>query len=85
MPTYKFEEITHPVTKRVACRFCGKKLTRSITLSQTVSPFNKDADGNLKSPDQIRAELKEQAAEWEPTNAIHAACIEAEQAAKASV
>jgi len=80
MATYRFEEVTRPVTKRVKCRVCGKTITRSTTLSQTISPFNKDADGQPKTREQIRAELKAQAETWQPRNDIHADCIRVEQA-----
>lgn len=83
MPTYKFEEVTHPVTKRVPCRVCGVKLGRSTILSQTINPFNKNADGTQKTREQIRVELKKKAERWHPSNDIHRACIPAEQAAKA--
>jgi hypothetical protein len=82
--TYKFEEVTHPVTKRVDCRVCGKKITRSTTLSQTISPFNKGADGQPKTREQIRAELKAQAETWHPRNDIHADCVRVEQASEAT-
>lgn len=79
MTTYRFKEVTHPVTKRVDCRVCGKKVTRSTTLSQTVSPFNKDADGQPKTAEQIRAELRAEAETWQPRNDIHAACTGIEE------
>lgn len=83
MPTYRFEEVTHPVTKRVPCRVCRKPLGRSTILSQTINPFNKNADGTQKTRNQIRAELRAEAETWHPTNDIHRGCIPAGQAAKA--
>lgn len=80
MTQIKFEEVTRPVTKRVDCRVCGKKITRSTTLSQTISPFNKGADGQPKTREEIRAELKAQAGTWQPRNDIHADCVRIEQA-----
>jgi transcriptional regulator NrdR family protein len=82
MTRYTFEEITRKVTRRVPCRVCGVKLTRSETLSQTVNPFNKDDDGNPKTEQQIVAELKTQAETWHPWNDIHEKCIATEVAAK---
>ena len=78
MPQIKFEEVTHPVTKRVDCRVCGKKITRSTTLSQTISPFNKGADGQPKTREQIRAELKAESETWQPRNNVHAPCAQIE-------
>lgn len=76
MTTYRFEEIAHPVVKSVPCRTCGKPVRRSTTFSQTVNPFNKDADGNPKTAELIRAELREQAEKWHPANDIHPKCME---------
>jgi hypothetical protein len=78
MTQIKFEEVTRSVTKRVDCRICGKKVTRSTTLSQTISPFNKDAGGRPKTREQIRAELKAEAETWQPHNNVHAPCVEIE-------
>lgn len=82
MVTVTYERVERWVEKTVPCRVCGKKLKRSTTLGQTINPFNKDADGNVKNRFQIQAELKVEAETWKPTNDIHAKCREAEQAAK---
>jgi hypothetical protein len=74
MPTYRFDEVVYAVTKKVPCRACGKTLTRSTTLSQTVNPFNKNPDGTVKTEEQIWTELRAQAEAWSPSNDIHAAC-----------
>lgn len=84
MTRYTFEEVTHKVTRQIKCRMCGKPMTRSTTLSQTMSPFNRDESGQPKTRQQIHAELREQAKTWEPTNNVHAACVEAEQAPEAA-
>ena len=84
MATYRFDEVTRPVTKRVPCRVCSRTLTRSTTLSQTISPFNRGADGQPKTREQIRAELKAEAETWHPRNDIHADCVRVEQAAEAT-
>jgi hypothetical protein len=80
MPTYTYERVERWVEKTVSCRVCGKKLKRSTTLGQTINPFNKDAEGNVKNRYQIQAELKVAAEAWQPTNDIHAKCREIEAA-----
>lgn len=45
---------------------CHKKFKRSITFSQTLSPFNKTKDGQLKNKTQIIIELNVKAANWKP-------------------
>jgi len=82
MTSYTFEEVTRKVTKRVPCRVCGAKMTRSETLSQTINPFNKNPDGTPKTREQIMADLKAKAERWHPWNDIHEKCIATEVARK---
>ena len=78
MVTITYGRVEWGVSKTVPCRVCGKKLQRSTTLGQTISPFNKNADGRMKTRYEILAELKEQAKTWHPTNDVHARCVAAE-------
>lgn len=78
MTITNYQRVERWVEKTVPCRVCGKKLKRSTTLGQTINPWNKDADGNVKNRYQIMAELKLAAEEWRPTNDIHAKCREVE-------
>jgi hypothetical protein len=84
MVTITYERVEHSVTKKVPCRFCGKKINRSITLGQTISPFNTNDDGTRKTRQQIRAELRVRAESWQPVNDIHGKCIQAERDAQAA-
>lgn len=65
MTTYRFEEIKQKAQKRVPCDECGKKVNRQRTFSQTVNPFNKNADGDPKTEWEISEELRAQVTEWE--------------------
>lgn len=79
MPTYRFEEVTYPVKRRVPCAGgCGKKLTRQTTLSQTINPFNKNPDGSIKTRADIWQALRAEAETWQPSarSATCAACAE---------
>jgi hypothetical protein len=84
MATITYERVEHSVTKTVPCRVCGKKLKRSTTLGQTISPFNTNDDGTRKTRRQIRAELRERAETWQPVNDIHGKCVQAERDAQAA-
>lgn len=66
MTTYRFPEITVQVTRNLKCRTCSKRYRRSHTFSQTVNPFNKNAAGEAKTEQEIRAELTARAADWSP-------------------
>jgi len=74
MPVYRFEAVRRRVTKVVKCRGCDRKLTRSTTLEQTVNPYNRNADGTVKTRSQIVEELEDEAAIWHPSNDICSRC-----------
>lgn len=63
MPTYTFEKVELRFGKSGPCRFCGKRLRRSVTLHQTLNPFNK-RDGVVKTRAQICEELEQKGKEW---------------------
>lgn len=42
----------------------GKKRRRQKTFTQTENPFNKNADGSVKTPAQIYASVLAEAAAW---------------------
>ena len=74
MPTYRFREIKHQASKNLPCPGCGKKLRRQRTFMQTLNPFNKNADGQVKTELEIVRELNATAAEWEAKPETHDAC-----------
>jgi hypothetical protein len=67
MTTYRFVEVAWPTSKRLSCSSCGKKIRRQTTFSQTLNPFNRNAEGQPKTRQEILAELRTEAAEWEQT------------------
>lgn len=40
------------------CSKCGKYRTRTIRESETINPFNKDDEGNIKSSTQVYLSVK---------------------------
>ena len=74
MPTYRFREIKHQANKNLPCPGCGKKLRRQRTFIQTLNPFNKNSDGQVKTELEIVRELVAKAGEWESKPETHDAC-----------
>ena len=72
--TYVFEEVRQQAYKRGTCPVCHKTVERSTTFTQTINPFNKNAAGEVKSPREIRDELRAEAAAWKAEPAVHARC-----------
>ena len=52
-------ECTHPG--------CGKSTQLTKEFSQTLNPWNKDENGNVRTRSQIHSELIKQRTEWEKT------------------
>lgn len=59
-----FEEVTVTATKTARCPLCGKRARRSKTFGQTINPANKNADGTVRTREQVRARLQALAAAW---------------------
>jgi hypothetical protein len=74
MPVYRFREIKYQASKNLPCPGCGKKLRRQRTFGQTLNPFNKNADGQVKTELDIVRELHATAAEWETEPETHDTC-----------
>ena len=61
--TVRFEKVEAKRRIRVKCRGCGKVRNRVITQWATRNPFNKNADGTIKTRDEIYAEVRVKAAD----------------------
>jgi hypothetical protein len=72
--TVNFNEVSLSATKSGSCAVCGKHAKRSEKFSQTLNPFNKNADGSLKNSDQINTELLATVNEWKQKAIRHAKC-----------
>lgn len=70
---YQFQEIRERAEKAGKCPGCGKVTRRSKAFSQTVNPFNRNTDGDVKTPTEVRADVSAEAAEWVP-DFWHASC-----------
>ena len=58
-----FQEVALKATKRWTDA-SGKKRQQTKKFWQTISPFNKAADGSPKSREQVMQEIKAQRDEW---------------------
>lgn len=71
---YTFDEVKIYADKTTKCRGCGKRLKRSKKFSQTLNPFNKRTDGTVKTPEDIYAELRIEAKQWQTEAETCQAC-----------
>ena len=70
MSTITFNEVKLQAQKSGKCIVCGKRRRRSLIFRQTINPFNKKENGEVKRSEDIWPELYKDAAEWkqEPIN-----------------
>lgn len=69
-----FQEVKYHEKKSGKCSVCGKTCTISKKFYQTLNPFNKNADGTIKTHGDIYKELMIQIKEWEKIPPIHGKC-----------
>lgn len=74
--TVNYEEVAQPVRRAGRCPVCQRKVTRSCTFTNTISPFNKNPETGLpRTRAEVQAHLTELARDWAP-DFTHAACRE---------
>ena len=61
--TINFQVIKGYASARIPCRECGKVRKRQITIEHTVSPFNKNEDGSVRTPREVHAQATKEAKE----------------------
>ena len=64
--THHFYGPSYRAERTGTCPTCGKKTRRTHTFEQTVSPFNRRADGQIKTWEEVRVDVKAAAAAWDP-------------------
>lgn len=76
--TETYWRITAKATRRARCPGCGKATTRSRTFEMTVSPFNKNPDGTVRTPSEVAAAVRAEADAWQPDPGLfrHSACMD---------
>ena len=56
--TYRFDEISQSRLVRTKCKRCGRIFQRTFKESQTVNPYNRNADGFVKTAEEIVRECR---------------------------
>jgi len=61
-----YEQVTARADRKGRCPGCGRVVRRSRTVMNTVSPFNKNPDGTVRTPAEVQAKVAAEAAAWDP-------------------
>lgn len=64
--TYRFEKVATRRTRRGTCPTCGNNVTRSRTFENTINPFNRNADGTIRTRQEVWEKVNAEADEWVP-------------------
>lgn len=76
MPSWieNYERVERNGSKAGKCVVCGKRATRQTTFGQTLNPYNRNAQGEVKTRLEIGRELNAQVVAWEAEPVKHAGC-----------
>lgn len=74
--TITYTAVSVKAVRRGRCPGCQKRVTRSQTFTNTISPFNRNPDGTVRTYQEVQARVTELAASWEPGPEVfrHQAC-----------
>lgn len=53
-------------TRSGKCPVCGRRTKRSHTATMTISPFNKNPDGSVRTSAEVRKAVEAEADAWVP-------------------
>lgn len=75
---HRFQEVTRQQRVTVKCAGCGKDRIRTVTVTHTINPFNRNEHGEVRSPQEVlecvRAELAKQVAEMPSRRIVCRTC-----------
>lgn len=66
MTVYRFSGPSTSRKRSGTCPGCSKRVTRSRTFEHTVNPFNKRADGVIKTWEEVSRDVNAEADVWTP-------------------
>lgn len=66
MARITFQAVRRSRTKRGTCPVCGKPTVRTRVFEHTINPFNLNAEGLPKTPEEVLAAVRAEADAWEP-------------------
>lgn len=76
-----YRKVEVKASKSGKCSVCGKHASRKKDFYQTISPFNRNEDGQIKSDYEITKEEKAKAEKWKREPVCHVKCEEAARGA----
>lgn len=78
--TTTYEQVKRTAYKTVRCSSCGSTLRRQKTFTETLNPFNTNADGTIKSRKDIWDSLAKKIVSWQSEPERCTSCKDADRA-----
>ncbi|MCA1570762.1 MAG: hypothetical protein LC798_10690 [Chloroflexi bacterium] len=72
-----FPVVRYRATKSLPCPVCGKKVRRRWTVEHTVNPYNRNADGTVRTPQQVQERARAVGQQWERRPEMCSRCASA--------
>lgn len=66
MTKYTFQVVRQSRTLSGPCPACGGTTSRTKTFEHTINPFNRNPDGTMRTYEEVRENVRAEAAEWVP-------------------
>lgn len=66
--TVRFEEVKYKGIAKGICPVCKKSVVRAKTFTNTINPFNRNKDGEIKSWKEVSIDVKNRAEKWEKSD-----------------
>jgi len=83
--THRFQEVTRQQRVSVKCLGCGKDRRRTVTVTNTINPYNRNELGEVRSPAEVlecvRAELAKRVGETVGKSIVCKTCLQEGDAA----
>lgn len=64
--TERYEPVRAYREHKGNCPVCGKRVVRKKGFQHTINPFNKNPDGTVRTPLQVREAVEAEADAWQP-------------------
>jgi hypothetical protein len=75
--TIRYDEVKAQAVRKGPCPRCGRKTTRRRTFTMTISPYNRNPNGTVRTPAEVQEAVDALAAGWKPDPKlfIHSSCF----------
>ena len=64
--TTRYQPVSVRAVRKGSCPGCGRSVARQRTFEMTISPFDKNSDGTVRTPAEVWKACAAEAKAWQP-------------------